>query len=33
MPLTPDSSISVKSIMASIYLMMANKCPKCDIPI
>lgn len=33
MPLTPNKSLTLKSLMASFYLLMANKCPKCDIPI
>lgn len=33
MPLTANKSLTFKSLMASFYLIMANKCPKCDIPI
>lgn len=33
MPLTANKSYTFKSLMASFYLIMANKCPKCDIPI
>ena len=33
MPLIANKSMTFKTIMASFYLMMANKCPKCDIPI
>ena len=33
MPLIPNQTFTVQNFFASAYLLLANKCPKCDIPI